>query len=120
MENLTQLLQQLAEKLGTTTEYLWGVLIKQAPISAVTDLVYLFLVILGGIALYKIHKRFSKEIDGNKSIYYEHEWLEISMVFVSFTLVVIFIYYILSIKGIITGFFNPEYWAFNEVVRLLK
>ena len=34
MEQLTQLLAQLAERLGTTTEYLWGVLIKQAYINS--------------------------------------------------------------------------------------
>ena len=31
-------LTALAEKLGTTAEYLWGVLLRQAPISGLTDL----------------------------------------------------------------------------------
>ena len=32
-------IQNLANKLGTTSEYLWAVLIKQAPISGTVDLI---------------------------------------------------------------------------------
>lgn len=33
-EKTIKLIEQLAQKLGTTTEYLWAVLLKQAPIDA--------------------------------------------------------------------------------------
>ena len=33
------LLQNLANKLGTTSEYLWGILLRQATLSGTTDLI---------------------------------------------------------------------------------
>ena len=121
MEELTPLLEKLAEKLGTTTEYLWGVLLKQAPIIAATELVYLVLVILGGIVLYKIHKRLSKKVDGNNSIYYKADELVIApMVIAAIIWVILFIMCFFSIGTIITGFFNPEYWALDEIMSLIK
>ena len=121
MEELTPLLEKLAVKLGTTTEYLWGVLLKQAPITAVTELVYLILVVLGGIALYKIHKRLSKEGDGNNSIYYDCEGLAIApMVIATVIWAILFVNCFHSIGTIVTGFLNPEYWALDEIVSLIK
>ena len=121
MEELTPLLEKLAEKLGTTTEYLWGVLLKQAPITAATELVYLVLVILGGIVLYKVHKRLSKEVDGNNSIYYEAEELVIApMVIAAIIWGVLFIICFFSIGTMVTGFLNPEYWALDEIMSLIK
>jgi len=121
MEELTPMLEKLAEKLGTTTEYLWGVLLKQAPITAVTELVYLILVVLCGITLYKIHKRLSKKVDGNNSIYYESEELVIvPMVIATIIWAILFIICFLSIGSIVTGFLNPEYWALDEIMSLIK
>lgn len=51
-EGTERLLTQLAEKLGTTTEYLWAVLLKQAPIDAIGQLVSIVLfACLTGIGL---------------------------------------------------------------------
>lgn len=121
MENLTELLEKLAEKLGTTTEYLWGVLIKQAPISAASDLLYFILVVFGGIVLYKVHRKLAKEEDDGDSIYYDLEEAAIvPMVFASIVWAILFIVCFFSIDNIITGFFNPEYWALDEVMSLIK
>jgi hypothetical protein len=38
VKELTELLGKLADKLGTTVEKLWSVLLKQAPISGTVDL----------------------------------------------------------------------------------
>ena len=121
MENLTALLEKLAEKLGTTTEYLWGVLIRQAPISAITDLIYFMLVILGGIALYKIHKRLMKEDESGDSVYYNlEEGAIVPMAIAVIIWAVIFIICFFSLGNMINGFFNPEYWALDEVLGLCK
>lgn len=37
-DNTRQLLEQLAVKLGTTVEHLWGVLIRQAPVSGLISI----------------------------------------------------------------------------------
>jgi hypothetical protein len=120
MEELTPLLEKLAEKLGTTTDYLWGVLIKQAPITATVKLVYLALVIIGGIALYKIHKRLCREVDGCNGYFEFGELAMAPMVVATIIWAVLFIICFFQIGTIVTGFFNPEYWALDEVMSLIK
>jgi len=116
MEELTGVLEQLALKLGTTTEYLWGVLISQARISAITDLIYIILVSIIGIIIYKVHKNLMKE---DKYDYYEEPLIAV-MFIVSFVWCVLFIACFFSIGNIINGFFNPEYWALKEILDVVN
>jgi phosphotransferase system glucose/maltose/N-acetylglucosamine-specific IIC component len=121
-EQTTKLIEQLAQKLGTTAEYLWTVLVKQAPISAATDALYFILVIIGGIFLWKLHKYLSKERGEYKhSIYYdEEENVTIPMFIAVIIWAILFIVCFSSIGNIINGFFNPEYWALKEVLGACK
>ena len=57
-DQTAKLIEQLAQKLGTTTEYLWSVLIKQAPIDALSRLAFFIVSIIGGIIIYKAHRYF--------------------------------------------------------------
>ena len=65
-EQTTKLIEQLAQKLGTTTEYLWSVLLKQAPIDATVTLFQTLCVMLFGLALWKIHKHLLKKESEDK------------------------------------------------------
>ncbi len=120
-DQTTKLVEQLAQKLGTTAEYLWAVLLKQAPISAATDLIYLILVIIGGVLLYKLHKYLSEEGGEYKNSIYcdKEELVVIPMVLVTFLWGVIAIVCFFCIGNIINGFFNPEYWALKEILSQL-
>jgi tetrahydromethanopterin S-methyltransferase subunit D len=120
MENLTALLENLAEKLGTTTEYLWSVLIKQASISAATSLIYFVLLILGGVVLYKIHKRLMKKDEDGDNVYDLKEMAIIPMIIAVIIWAIIFIICFFELGNVINGFLNPEYWALSEVSRLFK
>jgi len=60
-ENTAKLIEQLAQKLGTTSEYLWGVLLKQASISATVTLLKTIAILLFGWFLWKTHKRLLKK-----------------------------------------------------------
>lgn len=118
-----KLIEQLAHKLGTTTEYLWHVLIKQAPISAITDLLYLIFTIICGIIIYKFHKYFKKERgDDYRSIYDDDEYslITTAMIVITGLWVVIFIACFFSIDNIINGFLNPEYWSLKQVINTCK
>ena len=117
-EQTTKLIEQLAQKLGTTAEYLWTVLLKQAPISAATDALYFILVIIAGIGLWKLHRYLSKERgEYEHSIYYDQEeTVIIPMVIIAIIWGICFIACFFSIGNIINGFFNPEYWALKEVL----
>ena len=115
-DNITQLLEKLATELGTTAEYLWAVLIAQAPISAMVSTIHIIIVILTGIFLFQLHRHFIK-----KEVYYETEELAVfpmllgSILWGIYALVAIF-----SISNIITGFLNPEYWALKQILNLIN
>ena len=118
-EETTKLIEQLAQKLGTTAEYLWGVLINQASISAITDLLYIVLVAVGGILLFKAHKFLSKEDGHGNSFYYNWDFTRGIMIALTFIWSILFIAAFFSIVNIINGFFNPEYWALNKILNLI-
>ena len=115
-EQTTKLIEELAQKLGTTAEYLWAVLIKQAPISAMTDLLFFILASFSGILLYKLHKWMSE-----KDIYEDYEDIAIApMIVLTILWGIIWIVFFFSLGNVITGFLNPEYWALKEVLDVAK
>ena len=121
-EKTLQALTALAMKLGTTVEYLWGVLVKQAPISGVTDLLLIGI----WVTLATLWVRFvinkttrPKTPDRGSREYPEWEgeakffaWLS---VFVAVGVTVLAVSS--SIPTAIAALFNPEYWAFRQVWR---
>lgn len=120
-EGNLKLVEQLAQKLGTTAEYLWGILVKQAPISATIDLIYFVIIVISGIILFKIHQYLGKETETTNSIYCEKgENVAVPMVIAAMIWVICFIICFFSIGNIINGFFNPEYWALKEILDSCK
>ncbi len=126
-EKTTKLVEQLAQKLGTTTEYLWSVLIKQAPIDATLTLFQILLVIIFGIVLYKVHKRFLKEDEEIKKPYFNRniyetydEYAKYPMFILTIAFAFLIVASIFSIEYVVNGYFNPEYWALNKVLSSLN
>lgn len=117
-EQTVQLIEKLATKLGTTSEYLWSVLIKQAPISATINLVYFVFIILAGVVLYKLHKRFCKEDDMGDSIYSmgKEEVVVAPMIIGAIIWLILALVSFFSLGDVFNGFANPEYWALKEVL----
>lgn len=122
MENLTLLLKELAEKLGTTTEYLWGVLVRQALINGIIGLIHIAIIILAGIGLWKLHKKFMSDIpDSSCSYYDEYEGdLKIPMSIAVLVFFLLVLGSFLSLPEIASCFFNPEYWALEQVLESVK
>jgi len=118
MEELTGLLEGLAEKLGTTTEYLWGVMINQAPIDAAIGIGLIVLCMLLYIPIIWYVKWVSK--NWKNKIYDEDS--EIAHMFLSIIfgiLIIIFTTFnIRNIDNIFTALYNPEYWALNKVLGM--
>jgi hypothetical protein len=121
-QQLSALLEKLATKLGTTTEYLWHVLLKQARISATITLFYFIASLIIGVIIYKLHRRFmtTPEKPHSNNLYYEHEELGAIMVVVAAIWGICFIWIISSLSNIFNGYFNPEYWALNEIFSSIK
>lgn len=110
----------LANKLGTTGTHLWGVLVRQAPISAITSMslfiVGFLLAILGWIAVGKIMTMLGKpdidnEIAGS---------IVAIISSISFLISIILLFNIGSIDIWISGLCNPEYWAFQNLIHTFK
>lgn len=118
----TKLIESLANKLGTTTEYLWSILLRQAPVSAFIDLVQYAIIILYVYLIYKKHQQLSvvKEWKGGyreESGYsFYEEGAFIPMLIGSIIAVILVISMFFSIPDTINGFINPEYWALKKIL----
>lgn len=123
-ENAVKLLEQLANKLGTTSQYIWAVLLKQAPIDSTITLVQIIIVGISTYLFYRLHKYLLKvdNIDGYKTSRYNHYEIGtiLPMVVIGFVLIIFIIACFCSIGDLINGYFNPEYWALSKILESIK
>lgn len=114
-------LNALADKLGTTGEYLWNVLISQAIISSIVDLVVLVGLYLLAWMWYLVVKK-NTTVPSDSGMYPRANWnddftsLAWVSVFIGVAIVVLITFSHADI--IISGFINPEYWALNRITNL--
>lgn len=108
-------LQALAAKLGTTAEYLWGVLLRQAPISGgITPalIVLAWAAIIGGMRY--THNKVKRR-----------EWHADGEAVPAFVILgVCSIFAVLGTsfesRDAITAIINPEYWALKQVLSFAR
>ncbi len=119
-DNTAKLLEQLAQKLGTTAEYLWATLVKQAPIESAIGIFQIVVFTLLGFLLYRLNGRFSKENDRGLSYYEENEPVAVIMVlaFIAWLCCSAILFFCLG--DIVSGFFNPEYWALQQILSKIS
>ena len=120
-DNTTKLLEQLAKKMGTTTEYLWRVLLKQAPIDATVTLLQFIAIVLFGYAIWRVHKKLlSEDKDGDTGYYKYEEAAAIPMIIATIVFAIMFLICFCCLGDIVNGYFNPEYWALQKVLSSVK
>jgi F0F1-type ATP synthase assembly protein I len=114
-EQIAPMLQQLAAQLGTTSEYLWKVLVRQGPISAITNLIQYGIIILVAIFWWHMTKWFISKVDGgwDEATY----WIPVIGWVV---LAILFAAMFFALNTVINGLFHPEYWALNKVLALIS
>ena len=121
-ENYRKLIEVLAAKLGTTAEHLWGVLVRQAPISGGVDLV--LCVVIAVVTAWWVQLVMRKttcppETETNR--YPRAEWKDEFAFLAWFTVfaagVLALVCVIGSAQGIVAAFANPEYWALMKLVK---
>lgn len=104
------LLRDMAEKLGTTTEYLWGVLIQQAYVSGLLSVAYVALLLTVFIALIAalvIHiKRSDDTEEVNISIFVLIAVSILGAIMISH-----------GVGDAVTALANPEYWALKQIIK---
>lgn len=121
MNYLAPLIEQLAKQFGTTSEYLWNVLISQAAISATISLIKIIAIIIFGIILYRLNKKFMKSNEHGDSLYAKHESaLAVPMVIGAIAMLVFVFIAFYNFSNVITGYLNPEYWALEQVLDAIK
>lgn len=110
------LIQSLAEKLGTTSEYLWGVLVKQAPISGMIDLVVLS---AWAAVLLVVFRLIQREV-GSVTEGYDMTWkgMKLTIWWVAFGIYLMCFF--ICISSVITSIVNPEYWALKEILGAVR
>lgn len=112
------LIDKLATKLGTTSDYLWGVLIKQAPISGVVDviqnlLVISFVYLLIRCALWVRHKDATDKRG-------DWGWLYMPVGIASFVAAIAVLICVSYLQITVAAFLNPEYWALHEIMGAIR
>ena len=108
-QEIIEILKVLADKFGTTTEHLWGVLLNQAFLSGLSNSAFLAVILISSVwwvrfALAKIKK------EGKENGYYSSSdvWPPVILLIAACGTASTIIVY-----EIMTAFLNPEYWALN-------
>lgn len=107
-------LTALAQKLGTTAEYLWGVLVMQAPIQASVNLA----VQAAWVVVCLMLVRYVKRKTGGAKPEWSDEfarifaWAGLSIVCVISAAVILS-----QIADNVSAILNPEYWALRQIFR---
>ena len=119
-DQLALTLVTLADKLDTTVEHLWQVMIAQAYISAMTDLaltvVWILLTIVATVFVYKKNSESADE-DGRK---WPNGIEMIAYIVVAYMVISSVVMLVLIPNDIITALYNPEYWALQQIMSLAK
>ena len=117
MDKLTDLLQKLAEQLGTTTKFLWGVLVRQAPISASINIIEVIVLLIVAYFLSRFVIKFEKAPQkGSSYLDNDNTGFYCVKIFGTMGIVLIILLCFCLLKYAIMGFFNPEFWALDYII----
>jgi hypothetical protein len=117
-----QALTTLAAKLGTTAEYLWGVLLKQAPLTGAIDLLLTATWVIGAVMWCRFVVRKTTKPKATEDDRYPHADLDAEPAFfawLSAVLVALLAGLVVS-SGLATtmaALLNPEYWALKQILK---
>jgi hypothetical protein len=122
-EETLALIDKLATKIGTTGEHLWGVLLKQAPISSTIELLILLSTVFFTYRFSKYVRKHTKRYN-EEGGYNAECWCEevrmVSLIALGCSYFGIILYLMFGFTDMLSGFFNPEYWAFLKITSLVS
>ena len=109
-----QALTALANKLGITAEYLWGVLVRQAPITGTISLVVMSGWVAGCVLLVRFVQRTTggdrTECAGDTG----RAWAWVGAIGVCAVVVLIVGF---EFSPAVSAIVNPEYWALRQILK---
>lgn len=115
-------LTALAQKLGTTAEYLWGVLLKQAPITGTINLIIMVVSVVVGVWWFRFVQRKttvppSTAENACSSAEWENEGAGIAWISVFIAGLLMALVVVLGLPSVVAAFLNPEYWVLQQILR---
>ena len=112
MNELAPVIEKIAESLGTTAGELWAVLLVQAPISAVTDIIQ-YAALIACIVFWPTYVKGKCADIKDGTIEDENmAWIVIGWVILTVFAIAMFFSFPMTIAKLL----NPEYWAFMEIL----
>ena len=111
IEVVTTALQPLADKLGTTAQYVWGLQVKQAYVDGFIALGCLMFGIFLCVLSVLLAKHFSKE---------EHMETDDIVIILSPVFVIGLGFILMTFSTVLNCFINPEYYALQQIIKLVK
>jgi hypothetical protein len=117
-----QALTDLANKIGTTTEYLWGVLLKQAPLTGVIDLLLTVAWVLGAVMWCRyVLRKTTRPHPTDDDMYPCADWTGEAAFFSWLSAVLVAIVAAVVVSGslatTVAALLNPEYWALRQILK---
>ena len=121
-EKTLQAVTGLANKLGITAEYLWGVLLRQAPLTGIIDLMLIMTWVIGAVVWCRfIVRKTTCPRPTEDDRYSKAEWTGESALFAwaSAVVVVLIAGAVLStsLSIVVAALANPEYWALRQILK---
>lgn len=116
-EKMVDALNILAEKLGVTAEYLWGVLIRQAQVEVITDLIWYAITAVLIVAALRYLPRWLKALQD--ADYGDEPRFVVPSAALILATLMFALGTVLGFSDTITKVRNPEYWALKEVMKVL-
>lgn len=121
-EKTLETLTALANKLGTTTEYLWGVLLKQAPLTGAIDMLLMAAWVVGAVMWCRLVVRKTTEPKATETDRYPSaDWRGESAFFAWASAVAVALIAGMvvsnSLAYTVAALANPEYWALRQILK---
>lgn len=117
-----QALTTLAAKLGVTAQYLWGVLLRQAPITGAIDLAMLLCWVITAVYIARfVHRKTKTPKKTEENEYPIAEWHGEGAPFAYFAAIAFAVITALMVglhlSSVVAALVNPEYWALKQILR---
>lgn len=120
VKELMPYLQKLADKLDSSAQVLWQMQMAQAKVIAITIVIEWIVLAVFSVLWIKGVKKFLKWREDR----YSNDGIDLVAMFlgvgISGTLVVLIFGCLIDIKTLITIIVNPEYWALQEIIKMVK
>lgn len=111
-DQIATLITELAQKLGTTTEYVWGFMVKNAMLEGISSGIAALMLLT--FAIFEFHCYHKLYIESLKE---EKKMKDESNIFIGAVSFIAGILMILTWS--IPCLLNPEYYAFQDVLKML-